>query len=76
MAEPRDTSIPGEDRSPEHHGPRDTSAPDRSSRQEPAEGSRENVNVGSGITNRPLEEEQRAQQNLPPRGERKGGGHA
>jgi hypothetical protein len=61
MVEPRDTSIPGEP-----------------SRKQPAEGSRENVNVDeeSGITNRPIEEEQREQQDLPPRGDRKDGTHA
>lgn len=60
MAEPRDTSNSNQ-RQPE-----------------PAEGSRENVNTDgeSGITNRPIEEEQRDQQNLPPRGERKDGAHA
>ena len=58
--------------------PRDTSIPNEQSRKQPAEGSRENVNTGeeSGITNRPIEEEQRDQQNLPPRGERKDGAHA
>jgi hypothetical protein len=61
MAEPRDTSVPNE----------------RSDRQ-PAEGSRENVNTSeeSGISNRPIEEEQRDQQNLPRRGERKDRTHA
>jgi hypothetical protein len=29
-----------------------------------------------GVTNRPLEDEQREQSELPPRGERKGGAHA
>ena len=48
--------------------PRDTSVPNEQSRQQPAEGSRKNV--------RPIEEEQRDQQNLPPRGERKDGTHA
>jgi hypothetical protein len=58
--------------------PRDTSIPNDQSRKQPAEGSRENVNTSeeSGITNRPIEEEQRDQQNLPPRGERKDGAHA
>ena len=39
---------------------------------------RENVNTNeeSGVTNRPIEEEQREQQNLPPRGDRKDGTHA
>ena len=55
--------------------PRDTSIPNEQSRREPAEGSRENVNSNeeSGATNRPIEEEQRDQQNLPPRGQRKDG---
>ena len=46
--------------------------------QDPAEGSRENVNTGEdgGISNRPIEEEQREQQDLPPRGGRKDGAHA
>lgn len=66
--------------------PRDTSVPGERSEQDPAEGSRETVNesermnqnesVEGGITNRPIEEEQREQQNLPPRGERKDGSHA
>jgi hypothetical protein len=58
--------------------PRDTTVPNEQSRKQPAEGSRENVNTDeeSGITNRPIEEEQREQQNLPPRGERKEGAHA
>jgi len=58
--------------------PRDTSVPNEPSPREPAEGSRENVNTNeeSGATNRPIEEEQRDQQNLPPRVERKDGTHA
>ena len=40
---------------------------------EPAEGSRENA---GGISNRPLSEEQQRQQNVPPRGKNKDGGHA
>ena len=58
--------------------PRDTSIPNEQSRKDPAEGSRENVNTNeeSGVTNRPIEEEQREQQNLPPRGDRKDGTHA
>jgi hypothetical protein len=67
----------------EQTGPRDTSIPNDPSRKEPAEGSRENVNEGvgnaqegAGITNRPIEEEQREQQNLPPRGDSKDGAHA
>ena len=61
MAEPRDTSIPVEQR-----------------RSDPAEGTREDVNDNeeAGVTNRPIEEEQREQQNLPPRGDRKDGTHA
>jgi hypothetical protein len=64
-------------------GPRETSIPNDPSRKEPAEGSRENVNIGvgnaqegAGIANRPIEEEQREQQNLPPRGDNKEGTHA
>jgi hypothetical protein len=58
--------------------PRDTSIPNEQPRRTPAEGSRENVNTDeeSGITNRPIEEEQREQQDLPPRGDRKDGAHA
>ena len=51
--------------------PRDTSIPNEQSNKEKAEGSRQNENVESGITNRPIEEEQREQQNLPPRGKSK-----
>lgn len=58
--------------------PRDTSVPNEESRRDSAEGSRENVNTNeeAGISNRPIEEEQRDQQNLPPRGERKDETHA
>jgi len=55
--------------------PRDTSIPNQASNKEPAEGSRENQNVESGITNRPIEEEQREQQNLPPRGKSRDEAH-
>jgi hypothetical protein len=75
MAEPRDTSIPGEGRG-DRMGPMDTSIPNESSNKERAEGSRDAMNEESGITNRPIEEEQREQQNLPPRGESKDGSHA
>ncbi len=83
--------------------------PNIQSNMEPAEGSRENVNVGTGagnpmergsgqpsapekpvnqphspeqpgqaggITNRPLSEERENQEELPPRGQAKGGAHA
>jgi hypothetical protein len=54
--------------------------PNDAAAKEPAEGSRENVNTGNstggGITNRPLEEEQQEQEQLPPRGTSKEGGHA
>jgi hypothetical protein len=58
--------------------PRDTNIPNEQPRRDPAEGSRENVNTNeeSGITDRPIVEEQHDQQNLPPRGERKDGTHA
>ena len=49
--------------------PRDTSIPNEQSNKDPAEGSRENVE--SGISNRPIAEEQAERQNLPPRGESK-----
>ncbi len=60
----------------------ENSIPNRAANQEPAEGSRDNVNggaggqTGAGISNRPLEQEQEEQQSLPPRGENKEGGHA
>jgi hypothetical protein len=45
--------------------------------QDRAETSDDNESVeGGGISNRAIEEEQREQQNLPPRGETKEGGHA
>ena len=47
--------------------PRDTSIPNEQSNKEPAEGSRENVE--SGISNRPIAEEQAERQNVPARGE-------
>jgi hypothetical protein len=59
--------------------------PNDASMKEPAEGSRENVNTGGstpgtgsggGITNRPLEQEQQEQRDLPPRGTSKDGSHA
>jgi hypothetical protein len=60
--------------------PRDTSVPDEQSRKEPVEGPRDGANqndsVESGVSNRPIEEEQREQQDLPPRGDRKDGSHA
>ena len=58
--------------------PRNTSVANEPSRRDPAEGSRENVNTNeeSETTNRPIEEEQRDQQNLPPRGRRKDETHA
>ena len=55
--------------------PRDTSIPNQAANQEPAEGSRDNENVESGISNRPIREEQREQQNLPPRGRSKDENH-
>jgi hypothetical protein len=54
--------------------PRDAGIPDDPAGREPAEGARDNVNAdseSSGISNRPIEQEQREQQNLPPRGESK-----
>lgn len=52
---------------------RQNDTPDQAANKEPAEGSRENT---GGITNRPLEEEQKNQERVPPRGEAKEGGHA
>jgi hypothetical protein len=57
-------------------------APNHASSMEKAEGSRENMQRGdgtqhgAGITNRPLEEEQQEQDELPPRGTAKDGSHA
>ena len=53
-----------------------TDTPNQSSNMEPAEGSRESVNdsgdsQGGGITNRPLDREQREQDSVPERGYRK-----
>ena len=58
--------------------------PDRKSQMEKAEGDRDTVaanmtedrDEGSGITNRPLEQERENQDRVPPRGEAKGGSHA
>jgi hypothetical protein len=50
---------------------RDEDTQNLKSRMEPAEGSRDTVNVdqnSGGISNRPLEEEQQRQQRLPNRG--------
>lgn len=54
----------------------DESAPSYGSAMEKAEGSRENIeDVGgqhaAGITNRPLDQERKEQESLPPRGIRK-----
>ena len=52
-------------------GPSNSDTPTR----DPAEGARENVNIeesAGGISNRPIEQEQREQQNLPPRGRTRG----
>ncbi len=81
----------------------DEMRPNQASNKEKAEGSRENVNVGTGasnpmergggqessqpvttgeqddaggISNRPLSEEERLDEELPPRGQAKKGGHA
>jgi hypothetical protein len=63
---------------PQQTEPRDNTEATPQRNQEPAEGSRENVNVGEqgGISNRPVDEEQREQEDLPPRGGRKDGAHA
>jgi hypothetical protein len=58
---------------PQHNDP---NIPNQASNKEKAEGSRENTNEGAGISNRPVEEEQQRQENLPPRGDSKGGSHA
>jgi hypothetical protein len=54
----------------------DPNVPNQASNKEKAEGSRENTNDGGGISNRPREEEQERQENLPPRGQSKGDSHA
>ena len=56
-------------------GPRDPSIPNQASNKEPAEGSRENENAEGGISNRPIAEEQREQQSLPPPGRTKDENH-
>jgi hypothetical protein len=73
---------------PDADKPGTLGAPNDASMKEPAEGSRENVNVpadpdesdrrsnAGGITNRPLEQEEREQAELPPRGTAKEGGRA
>jgi hypothetical protein len=58
---------------------RDSTMPNRAANKEPAEGSRENVGASEdagGITNRPLKEEEDEQEQVPPRGQNKEGGHA
>ncbi len=57
---------------------RDDTMPNRAANMEKAEGSRENAtaNEAGGITNRPLERERREQEEVPPRGQNKEGGHA
>lgn len=58
----------------------DQSIPNQAAKREKAEGSRENAADGSdrasGISNRPLPEEESRQNLVPPRGDRKEGGHA
>ena len=55
----------------------DQSAPNDASAMEKAEGSRDNVQDGrggqrgAGITNRPIDEERKEQESVPPRGVRK-----
>jgi hypothetical protein len=48
--------------------PKQTDRPNQNANKEPAEGSRENA---GGITNRPLEREQKEQEEVPPRGRTK-----
>ncbi len=60
---------------PRHQDPRES--PDDRLSQDRDERSGDNEGVeDSGVSNRAIEEEQRDQQNLPPRGEDKEGGHA
>ena len=49
--------------------PDDPNTPNPAANKEPAEGSRETTS--GGITNRPLSEEQKNQDRVPPRGESK-----
>ena len=56
--------------------PRDTTIPNQAANTEKAEGSRENANESTGITKRPIDQEQKEQQSLPPRGKSKDGAHA
>lgn len=59
--------------------PRDTSISDASRRapeREHVEGPRQGTSVESGISNRPIADEQAEQQNLPPRGSSEDGTHA
>ena len=59
---------------PRHQDPRER--PDDRLSQDRAETSDDTESVEGGISNRPIEEEQREQQNLPPRGENKEGDRA
>lgn len=60
---------------PRHQDPRES--PDDRLRQDRDEKSGDSEGVeDSGVSNRAIEEDQREQQNLPPRGENKEGGHA
>jgi hypothetical protein len=74
---------------PDDEKPGTFDAPNDASMKEKAEGSRDNVNTtgrndatntagasGGGITNRPLEEEEHEQEQLPPRGTAKDRSHA
>jgi len=47
----------------------DPNMPNQAANKEKAEGSRENTNEAGGISNLPLDEEQKRQENLPPRGD-------
>jgi len=59
---------------PDQSRSNDPNMPNQAANKEPAEGSRETV--GGGITNRPIEEEKKNQERVPPRGDNKEGGHA
>jgi hypothetical protein len=70
---------------PDDQKPGTLGMPNQASETEQAEGSRENVNVDSGssdrddaggITNRPLGRDHEEQDQLPPRGTAKDGSHA
>ncbi len=61
---------------PEQTRPDEAPRPNQAANKDPAEGSRDSVESGGGITNRTPSEERENQNRVPPRGETKGDGHA